>query len=68
MHRREKYFTQFLLALQKVLCYTQNHMKQTMFSCKYLLFAHQVDWLSPYGQAGQLPRAVRDRVIDLVKS
>lgn len=26
------------------------------------------DWLSPYGQAGQLPIAVRDRIIDLVKS
>ena len=61
-------FLQLLLALQKMLCYTQNHMKQTMFSCKYLLLAHQAYWLSPYGQAGQLPRAVRDRIIDLVKS
>ena len=22
------------------------------------------DWLSPYGQAGQLPTAVKDRIID----
>jgi len=39
-------------------------MKQTMFSCKYLLLAHQAYWLSPYGQAGQLPTAVKDRIID----
>ena len=61
-------FPQLLLALHKMLWYTQDYMKQTMFSCKYLLLAHQAYWLSPYGQAGQLPIAVRDRIIDLVKS